>query len=125
MRRFARHLSAWYSVHRFRTPPQTQAILDEAVRGGVLAFEAASVRSAAVAPEGIEVALKTRGRSATRRETFGAIINCTGPDPRADAATNPFLKDLLNKGMARPANHRHRVRCRRRMPRDRPGRAAE
>ena len=103
-KRFGRHLSAWYSVHRFRTPPQTEAILDQAVSDGLLTFEAATVTSAAVAADGFEVALRTRGQPAPRRETFGAIINCTGPDPRLDAATNPFLRRLLDEGMVRPSD---------------------
>ena len=101
-RRFGRHLSAWYSVHRFRMPPQTEAIIDQAFSDGLVSFEAATVTSAAVVPNGFDVALRARGESKPRRDTFGAIINCTGPDSRLDAATNPFLRNLKDQGMVRP-----------------------
>lgn len=103
-RRFVRHLSAWYSVHRFRIPPQTEAILEQAIGDGRLTFEAATATSTSVTSSRFDVALRARGQPTSRRETFDSIVNCTGPDPRLDAATNPFLRSMLEGGMVRPSD---------------------
>jgi uncharacterized NAD(P)/FAD-binding protein YdhS len=100
-RRFARSLRTWYDVHRFRAPPQNDALVRAAERAGRIVFSAAHVRAAAwsggAAP--ILVTLQDRKSALERVEAFDAVVNCTGLDAAAGAAANPFLAALLRRGL--------------------------
>ena len=75
--RFLRHLRAWYDVHRFRTPPQNEAMVREAEAAGRVRF--------------------ARGRTLPG-ETYDVVINCSGLDPDCGARDNPLLAALLRSG---------------------------
>ena len=101
-RRFLRHLRTWYEAHRFRAPPQNDAIALAAERGGRLAFRTGRIREArADGGGGIDVRWTEDG-GRTIEGRFGAVVNCTGLDPAGGAASNPFLQDLLAQGLLRP-----------------------
>ena len=101
-RRFLRHLRVWYDVHRFQLPPQIEARIAEAEAAGQVSFEAASCVSAARDGAALSVTLQPRGSGERRRETFDAIVNCTGPGMRPDRSTNPFVRALAAEGFAAP-----------------------
>lgn len=102
-RRFLRRLRTWYDVHRFRAPPQNDAIVRAAEAQGRIEFRAARLR--AVEPSGDGAGLRVHldgGRSArTGVEAFDAIVNCTGLDVAAGARANPFLWSLVERGALR------------------------
>ena len=76
-RRFMRHLRAWYDVHRFRTPPQNDALVRDAEARGLVRFLAGRAL-----PQG----------------PFDVVINCSGLDPDCGARDNPLLANLLRAG---------------------------
>ncbi|HYC36034.1 MAG TPA: FAD/NAD(P)-binding protein [Usitatibacter sp.] len=80
-RRFLRHLRPWYDVHRFRAPPQNEALVREAEARGLVRFQAS--RSA---PEG----------------RFDAVINCSGLGADCGARDNTLLAKLLQRGRLKP-----------------------
>ena len=100
-RRFLRHLRAWYDAHRFRAPPQNDAIAMAAENEGRLAFRTGRIREARAGGDGrVDVRWAEAGsRSVEAR--FAAVVNCCGLDPAGGAATNPFLADLLAQGLLR------------------------
>lgn len=100
--RFMRHLRPWYDVHRFRLPPQIEATLEGAIATGQLVYKSARIETVTAADDGISVAYRPRRSEVRERETFDAVINCTGPDPRPDRTTNPFMRALVARGLARP-----------------------
>lgn len=99
-RRFLRHLRIWYDAHRFQLPPQVEARIAGAEAAGQLSFEAAFCESAVRDGEALSVTLRRRGRGDRRRERFGAVVNCTGPDLRPDRSDNPFIACLAARGYA-------------------------
>lgn len=84
-RRFLRWLRPWYDVHRFRSPPQNEAIVREAEARGQVAFTTVS----------------RHRREGGDPAAFDAIVNCAGLDSSFGARDNPFLADLLAQGLAR------------------------
>lgn len=102
-RRFLRTMRTWYDVHRFRAPPQNDALVRDAEARGRVAFRAARLR--AVEPMAGSSALRVRfaGRDGAgeRTETFDALVNCTGLDAVAGLRANPFLASLVDDGRLR------------------------
>jgi uncharacterized NAD(P)/FAD-binding protein YdhS len=51
--------------------------------------------------DGITVSYRNRNSATLERETFDAVINCTGPELRPDRTDNPFIRALIERGLAR------------------------
>ena len=102
-RRFQRRLRTWYDVHRYRSPPQNQGIVDAALAEGRIRFVAARLQSASAVAEdrGIAVAWRQPGESAARQQVFDTVINCTGLDALAGLSSNPFLVSAIQRGWLR------------------------
>ncbi len=102
-RRFIARLRTWYDVHRFRAPPQNEEMVEAACKQGRVHFLAARLRAVTVSPDGeaIEVTMRRRGDGDDVTETYDAVINCTGLDPVAGLAGNPFLDSLVQGGWIR------------------------
>ena len=102
-RRFLHRLRAWYDVHRFRTPPQNDAMVRRAEAEGRVAFRAARVRSIEGAPGGaLSARLAAPGEPHERVERCDAVVNCSGLDAGAGLASNPFLAALVEQGRLQP-----------------------
>ena len=100
--RFMRHLKPWYDTHRFRIPPQTEAIVEPAVESGQVRFEAARLTQVERDGDGFIAKTVQRGGRHSAESRVGAIVNCTGPDGRLAGTRNPFISDLLHEGWIRP-----------------------
>lgn len=98
-RRFQRWLRPWYDMHRFRAPPQNDALVREAEQAGRVTFRAARVIAARAQGDGLVVELRDRGAARTREEHFDYVVNCTGLDPASGAQDNPLLTTLLGRGL--------------------------
>ena len=101
--RFVRTLRPCYDVHRYRSPPQNEAILQAAVATGQIRFQAARLQSAAptAGAAGVAVWLRPRGSSAPVLRQVDVLINCTGQDATSGRVMNPFLAALLREGRLR------------------------
>ena len=99
-KRFLRQLRTWYDAHRFRAPPQNDAMLREAEREGRVAFLAARIHRAEADAAGgpVEIGLTERGAKVERSAAFDVVVNCTGLDPQGRVNDNPFLGSLLDSG---------------------------
>lgn len=102
-RQYLRHVKGWYDAFRFRNPPQTEAIVRAGVARGQLGFVAGRIRASRKKGTGLEIEFESRHDASHRVVGAGAIINCTGPQPRPGASSNPFWQSLLRDGVARDA----------------------
>ena len=96
-RRLLRHVRRWYDVHRFRAPPQNDAIVREAERQGRVVFRAAKLRSITGTAETALLAELRERAGIVHTETFDAIVNCAGLDTAGGAARNPILASLMQQ----------------------------
>jgi len=99
-RRFLRHMRTWYDAHRFRAPPQNDAIAFAAEREGRLTFRTGRIREARSNGDGSIDVRWTEGSECVETR-FDAVVNCSGLDAAGGAAANPFLADLLAQGLLR------------------------
>lgn len=99
-RRYFRHLSSWYVTHRFRLAPQVLGKLSGYQRVGRLKYRAGFMTDVVVNGCSIQVGLRPRGKGTNIKETYDAIINCTGPGRDLEQVNNPFLACLINYGFA-------------------------
>lgn len=97
-RRFLRQLRTWYDVHRFRTPPMTDARVQAAVAAGQVRYRAARVQRVAAGPDGRLLATWTDGNGA-QQQAFDAVLNCTGLDAAAQVDDNPLLASMREQGL--------------------------
>lgn len=96
--RFVRHLSAWYEVHRFRYPPQTERVIRSSIEADRLNVQAARVVTARSCDDGIEVTTRSRANAAEARSLFTAVINCTGPERTSRDSGDPLLANMVSGG---------------------------
>ncbi len=103
-RRFLSRLRTWYDVHRFRSPPQNDALVQAAEAEGRIRFLAGRLQTAApcAGDARIEVSLIERGSADPKIERFDRVVNCTGLDALAGLSANPFLSALDDAGWIRP-----------------------
>ncbi|MEZ5660120.1 MAG: FAD-dependent oxidoreductase [Burkholderiaceae bacterium] len=100
-RRFIRRVRVWYDVHRFRIPPQTQALLDRAQADGRLRFARYGLEAVSSAgSERLRVSLA--GRDGRLEAEVGALINCTGLDMAAAPAPGSLAANWLADGRLQP-----------------------
>ena len=100
-RRFLRHLRSWYDAHRFRAPPQNDAIALTVQGAGRLAFRTGRIREARASGDRFVEVRWTEAGGRTVEAKFAAVVNCSGLDPAGGAAANPFLANLLEQGLLR------------------------
>jgi uncharacterized NAD(P)/FAD-binding protein YdhS len=99
--RFVRHLKSWYDAHRFRNPPQTEQIVTAGERRGQLEFISGRIALARMSGPQIAIEYQCRATGARRIVQAAAVVNCTGPQPRPSASSNPLFQSLLRHGAIR------------------------
>ena len=101
-RRFLRHLSAWWDVHRHRLPLATSAALEALRASRTLDVHAGRILSMVSEGNGARVNWRPRGESAPRSLRVDRVINCTGPDYDCRRTRDPLLAELFAAGIASP-----------------------
>lgn len=101
-RRFLRTLRPWYDVHRFRSPPPNDALVQPAVAGGRVRFVAGRVQQLRAVGARLELCWQPRGAAQPQRQLVDVLVNCTGLEAQAAMASNPFLADACRRGWLRP-----------------------
>jgi uncharacterized NAD(P)/FAD-binding protein YdhS len=94
--RLLRHLHRKWEVLRHRMPPQVAARIRNMQETGQLKVVAGGVRSVNERSRGLDVELSDG--------VFGvsAIVNCTGPTADVTSTTDPLVRRLLDRRVARP-----------------------
>jgi len=96
---FLRHVRAVWDVHRHRVPAGPLSAVHSLARSGVLQVHAGRLESAALADQTVEVIWRPRGAARTRAWLVDRVINCTGPESRADRDADPLVQSLLANGL--------------------------
>jgi uncharacterized NAD(P)/FAD-binding protein YdhS len=101
-KRALRHLRPYWDTHRHRIAPEIDARLRKLEPERRLRFLAGSLVAARVTREALEIDF--RRRAGAEIETLRAdwLINCTGPTTAYERIDDPFVRALLDKGLARP-----------------------
>lgn len=103
-RRFMRHASRFWEVHRHRLPVAASDRVDRMLASGRLTVRAGAVVTYRDTSSGLELVLRRRGPadSGTEVLTVSRVINCTGPQLTVALAGDPFVDRLLASGHVRP-----------------------
>lgn len=101
-RRFIEHTRAWWDIHRHRMPPALYERVSKAVESGALELVAGKFVGARRDGEAIEATIRRRGATGTETLHVGRIYDCTGITADLAAGTNPVVRSLIDRGLARP-----------------------
>ncbi|HEV7609438.1 MAG TPA: FAD/NAD(P)-binding protein [Steroidobacteraceae bacterium] len=99
--RFLRHARSLWDVHRHRVPAGPLGAVRALMRAGVLEVHAGRIEEVAALEDAVEVIWRPRGASRTRAWLVDRVINCTGPECRADRNADPLVQSLLANGLIR------------------------
>ncbi|MCO5151428.1 MULTISPECIES: FAD/NAD(P)-binding protein [unclassified Shinella] len=105
-RRLLRFLRPYWDAHRFRIAPQVEAVLEQRLAEGTLAFRAGSIAAAEHdAAGGLAVRLRLRLRlrhgGGFEDGRFDAVVVTTGPGHEAVLESQPYLSGLAAAGHVR------------------------
>jgi uncharacterized NAD(P)/FAD-binding protein YdhS len=103
--RFLRHARAYWDVHRHRVPVGPLGAVQSLQRAGVLEVHAGHLDALRVVDSSVEVLWRPRGGGTQRAWLVDRVINCTGPDHRADRNTDPLVQSLLGNGVIQRDDH--------------------
>lgn len=98
-KRFLRHVSSYWDVHRHRIAPQIHDRIEDLRAAGRLDIIAAKVVDLRQAGKSIEVEFLPRGSDEVERIVVDRVINCSGPSKNFTANLTPLLSSLLNQGL--------------------------
>ncbi len=101
-RRFFEHTKAWWDIHRHRMAPEIHARVTKAVADGRIRLIAARVAEVERDEHGLTATLQLR--HTTRLETVRAtrVYDCTGIVSDLSAGSNPVVRSLIDRSLARP-----------------------
>ena len=99
-KRFLRHLRPWWDVHRHRMAPPIAEEVDRLISEGELTVIAGAILDLDIESDGAaRLRYRARGGSGLCERSFGAVVNCTGPD--ADLSRSHLLAGLLAQNVVR------------------------
>ncbi len=94
-RRIVRHLRAYWDVHRFRSAPQIEALLNRKLADGSAELVKAHIGGARRTPAGVQVVLADGTGRVFAERVVDHIIVATGPAHEDIARSQPYLAALL------------------------------
>ena len=101
-RRFLRHASAYWNVHRHRMAPQIAKIIAELVGKRTVEILAARVLSVAEDTNGLRISVRARASNESITLDAARFINCTGPEQNVRKNANPLIRSLIDSGLLTP-----------------------
>jgi uncharacterized NAD(P)/FAD-binding protein YdhS len=104
-RRFLRHTSRFWEIHRHRMAPEVALRVDRLLTNHRLSVRTGVIASHQDVPDGVEVEVRRRGATDGDVYTVAHVINCTGPQSNIGAAGDPFIDSLLSSRLARPGRY--------------------
>lgn len=99
--RFLRHLRPYWDVHRHRAAPELYQEFEMLRSRGQLTIRAGRVLDMREDGNEARVWVRARGSTAVEELTFGAVVNCTGPEGDVRTLSDPLIQQLLRRGLAR------------------------
>ncbi|MBV8270316.1 MAG: FAD/NAD(P)-binding protein [Planctomycetaceae bacterium] len=101
-KRFIRHLSSRWDVHRHRIAPEIARIIDDARADGQLTVIAGRIHSLEDRGDAVRVRILPRGKSEVETIFAHRVINCTGPSRDIRCGHSPLVNSLVERGICRP-----------------------
>ena len=101
-RRFLRHVRSYWDVHRHRSPPEIQVVMDELRAHRRISLLAGTVLACAIGMQCVEVRYRARLTGAESTLHVDRVVNCTGPESNLRKLQNPLIQSLILQGLARP-----------------------
>jgi uncharacterized NAD(P)/FAD-binding protein YdhS len=99
--RFLRHARPVWEVHRHRVPEGPLNAVRTLQRLGVLQVHAGRLEALTPVEDAVEVQWRPRGAAKFRAWLVDLVVNCTGPDSRAERRDDPLVQSLLANGFVR------------------------
>ena len=102
-RRFIEHTRAWWDVHRHRMPPALHERVCARRRRTARCSSLPASWSAHVRDgDGFAATIRRRGATATETLNVARIYDCTGIISDLATGSNPIVRSLIDRGLARP-----------------------
>ena len=106
---FLRHVARYWEVHRHRMPPDTARRISELRCTGRLSVHAGQIsavtaglaRSVRIGRAGQPARVEGEAGTSAEHEA-GWLVNATGPAADITRTSDPLLRDLFGRGLARP-----------------------
>jgi uncharacterized NAD(P)/FAD-binding protein YdhS len=100
-RRFLEHARSWWDVHRHRMAPEVESRINTAVATGHLKVLAAKLCTVEHREAGALVHYRRRGAHTVETVEVDKIVDCRAIGTIPLKVTNPALRSLLERGLAR------------------------
>jgi uncharacterized NAD(P)/FAD-binding protein YdhS len=101
-RRFLRHVRSYWEVHRHRVAQPVAAEIEALLRSGRLVVMAGRLQDVELGEKGVCMTVKVRGEKTVRRIEGKWLVNCSGPQLDYDRISDPLIRSLFDRGLARP-----------------------
>ena len=93
--------SPYWEVHRHRMPPDTARRISELHCAGRLSVHAGQISAVTAVPGGIRARVEGEAGTSAEHEA-GWLVNATGPAADITRTSDPLLRGLFGRGLARP-----------------------
>jgi uncharacterized NAD(P)/FAD-binding protein YdhS/glyoxylase-like metal-dependent hydrolase (beta-lactamase superfamily II) len=103
-RRFLRHLTPYWDVHRHRIAPEIYGVLHALRQSGQLQIVAGRLVNEEPGPEGVSVTYRPRCAQTLETLTVRRIIQCTGAQTDYRTSSHPLIASLRHQGLIRPCS---------------------
>ena len=101
-RRFLRHATPYWDVHRHRIAPEMGDVVGEMLESGQLAITAGRIQDYQAAPDGVAVTVRDRQTQTNRVLQVSRAVNCTGVQIDYRRLPQPPIANLRAQGLIRP-----------------------
>ncbi|WP_222620644.1 FAD/NAD(P)-binding protein [Sphaerospermopsis sp. LEGE 00249] len=101
-RRFLRHLTPYWDIHRHRIAPQVGDVITEILNSGQLTISAGRIREYQAVPGGVAVTISERKTQTNQILPVRRIVNCTGVAGDYRHSNHPLVTNLRSQGLIRP-----------------------
>jgi uncharacterized NAD(P)/FAD-binding protein YdhS/glyoxylase-like metal-dependent hydrolase (beta-lactamase superfamily II) len=101
-RRFLRHASPYWDVHRHRIAPEIGQVVQAMLDSGQLTVTAGRIQGYHVSSNGVAVPIQPRHTKINQVLQVNRVINCTGVQADYRRSSQPLIANLRNQGLVRP-----------------------
>lgn len=100
-RRFLRHLQAFWTIHRYRVPPETAATFARLRERARLFVHRGQIVAATERAAGL-LSVEMTNLAHSRILDVASVVNCTGPNGDYHRVNDPLIRNLIRRGTIRP-----------------------
>jgi uncharacterized NAD(P)/FAD-binding protein YdhS/glyoxylase-like metal-dependent hydrolase (beta-lactamase superfamily II) len=101
-RRFLRHLTPYWDVHRHRIAPEIGEVVETMRDSGQLTISAGRIQDYQATPNGVAVTVCQRRTKTKAVLQVSRVVNCTGVQVDYQRSSQPLIANLRDQGLIRP-----------------------